>query len=99
MDEAEEKIALYIAHRQEREDQIMKALSAATGSTLSSFQVGMRANTEKTNHAVVRGGAVLLGPQHLMIDGAPRLEKYPTPSAIPFFVLTVLLFYSLHAYL
>eukprot|EP00904_Undaria_pinnatifida_P001478 jgi/Undpi1/11330/HiC_scaffold_30.g13628.m1 len=39
VDRAEEKISFYIAHRQEREAQILKTLTAAKGSTLSSFQI------------------------------------------------------------
>ncbi|CAM9224971.1 unnamed protein product [Laminaria digitata] len=42
VDKAEEKIAFYIAHRQQREDQIMKTLTAAAGSTLSSFQITLQ---------------------------------------------------------
>lgn len=39
VDAAEEKIKFYIKHRKERENQIMQALTAAEGRSLSSIQV------------------------------------------------------------
>ncbi|CAM9564188.1 unnamed protein product, partial [Hapterophycus canaliculatus] len=42
VDAAEDKIKFYMKHRQEREDQIMSALTAVEGRSLSSFQITLR---------------------------------------------------------
>eukprot|EP00903_Cladosiphon_okamuranus_P009331 g8899.t1 len=42
VDDADEKIKFYIKHRQERENQIMQALTAAEGRPLSSIQITLR---------------------------------------------------------
>ncbi|CAN0491183.1 unnamed protein product, partial [Ectocarpus sp. 8 AP-2014] len=42
VEDAQEKIEYYIKHRQEREAQIMNALTAAKGRTLSALQITVR---------------------------------------------------------